>query len=129
MASNPNKLYLAFIEFLASFLGSGPILTGCHMALQCTVPCKSLMAIWTLVRFFTYSETYKAKHVFQCKMCNKMSHLHIKKHNQIYFSSSPVCFRKCSLKWPKWSKCFLQYSQTCTFFWGFWFRESSSASK
>lgn len=71
-----NKLYLAFIEFLASFLGSGPILTGCHMALQCAVPCKSLMTIWTLIRFFTYRQTYKAKHVFQCKMWNK-SAMHI----------------------------------------------------
>lgn len=54
MALILDKLYLAFIEFLASFLGSGPILTGCHMALQCAVPCKMLMAIWTLVRLFTY---------------------------------------------------------------------------
>lgn len=48
-----DKLYLALIEFLASLLGSSPVLTGCHMALQSAVPCKSLMAIWTLIRFFT----------------------------------------------------------------------------
>lgn len=44
--------YLAFIELLSSFLGTGPVLTGRHMALQCAIPCKSLMTIWTLVRFF-----------------------------------------------------------------------------
>lgn len=54
-------LYLAFIELLTSFLGSSPILTGCHMALQCAIPCKSLMTIWTLIRFFTYRWPQKVK--------------------------------------------------------------------
>lgn len=46
------NIYLAFIELLSSFLGTGPILTGRHMALQCAIPCKSLMTIRTLIRFF-----------------------------------------------------------------------------
>lgn len=63
MALIGDKLYLAFIEFLASFLGSGPILTGCHMALQRAVPCKPLVTVWTLVRFFTYKLAQKHRHV------------------------------------------------------------------
>lgn len=48
--------YLAFIELLPSFFGTGPVLTGGHMALQCAVPRKSLMTIRTFIRFFTYRE-------------------------------------------------------------------------
>lgn len=48
--------YLAFIELLSSFFGTGPILTGGHMALQCAVPRKSLMTIRTFIRFFAYRE-------------------------------------------------------------------------
>lgn len=48
--------YLAFIELLSAFFGTGPVLTGGHMALQCAVPRKSLMTIRTFIRFFTYSE-------------------------------------------------------------------------
>lgn len=131
-----DRMYLAFIEFLASLLGSNPILTGSHMALQCAVPCKSFVTVWTLIGFFTWRWT-KRTNVFQHKTCysgstntflcscliNKLSA------NTFDFSSSPVCFRRCSLKWPKWSKCFSQYSHTCTFFCGLWFLDSSSASK
>lgn len=51
------NIYLAFIELLSSFFGTGPVLTGGHMALQCAVPRKSLVTIRTFVRFFTYRET------------------------------------------------------------------------
>lgn len=56
--------YLAFIEFLASFLGSSPVLTGRHMALQRAVPRKTFMAVRTFVWFFTYGfRTEKASNV------------------------------------------------------------------